>query len=228
MALTLPKGVHTNHASLQLASAKDTTSPKLPRNEHAVAIEHTRTWRGFGLYATKDLPKDHKILLERPLMTSTYFRFGRHRIHTADESWKKLSQVQRAELRGSFRKLRSLPLGRTLERLERRRLEKFIMEYSFRDLSRDSDAHIFKFACHINHACSNCANAISMVDSAWPNRITVKLRADVKVHQEILIPYGKKVSFRCAICQPSKFRLLVGYMLQKCQVWKVKGEDDDS
>ena len=194
------------------SSTRTSDRPTLAYNEHAVYIRHTGTGRGLGLYASKAFPKDHRILLESPLVSCKYYKVARKKVHSIAKEWRKLGRVGRQQFRDSFRKLKSIPLSKELKPAYRKKLERFVIEYGFGDHGANANAHIYKFACHINHACAECANVSHMVDSGRPHKITVRLRKEIQPDEEILIPYGKKVPFGCSVCKPSTLHKIARFL----------------
>jgi regulator of sigma D len=123
--------------------------------------------------------------------------------------WIRLGQERKQELQQYFQKLRGISTnGEKLSRLDRLRLRRFIEEYAFWDTG-GSDAHVYRLASHMNHACRSCANAQQYTEMASPNAITVALVRTVRANEEILINYNRRSSLKCSVCEPSETRELL-------------------
>ncbi len=175
--------------------------PAHPQNEAAVAIRKTGAARGLGVFVTANFPKKHVVILETPVFSSKLYTIGRrHKVNNAAQDWLKLSRARKDELRNTFRKLATISVGVKLPPKDRKILEKFAAEYAFRDIKRSNTGYIYKLACHMNHACESCANCSYWVEGDTPNKIVVKLGKAVEKDQELFIHYGKRVSYKCAVC----------------------------
>lgn len=188
------------------------TSVKPLQNYDVLYVKETQTVRKLGVFSGLNLPKGYKIIYEAPAVSCVQWNKGRKSISSV---WLKMSQVERDSLRSCFRKLRKVSDGRkgSLSDSDKRRLDRFISDYAFRDPQRER-AHIYKLASHINHACRSCANAEHWVDSARPNEIAIKLVRSVKHGDEIFICYHKTVPYGCPLCPrkptvSSKLRALI-------------------
>lgn len=173
-------------------------------------IRKTGTSRGRGVFTRQDLPRKHPVLLESPILTCRHgYIIGRRKFRDIDAVWTKLAVDKKQEIVNCFKKLKDVTIDGKLGSADKRTLEHFITEYGFRDSGNNMDAYIFKLACHINHACSKCANSIAIVSNETTCRITVRLQRDLEAHEELLINYGKTLPYRCAVCCPSRSKRTV-------------------
>lgn len=168
------------------------------RNFDVVYIGDTGTARGLGVFASHNLSKGHKIIVEKPAISCIHFK--QHK--TAAAEWQKLPVSKQQELVSRFRKLKGVPVGTRvpLDKKQIKRLESFIGDYGFSDPNRGR-AHVFSLTSHINHACRSCANAQHWTDGIEGNHMTVKLIKDVSAGDEIFVHYNRtKLGFGCAVC----------------------------
>ncbi|KAF7558877.1 hypothetical protein G7046_g5276 [Stylonectria norvegica] len=168
-------------------------------DSHPPNTENGRKKRGQGVFANRNLQKGWRIIEENPAISCVHHK-GKKEIY--DLWYGEMTEEQRQPLRETFRKLKRVDV---LPGLRRWRLEKFVGEYAFWDPRRDK-AHIYALASQINHACKSCANAFPIIDSAEPNKITVRLVRALETNEEVFIHYHKKVSFGCAVCGRRKPR----------------------
>ncbi|KAL6869880.1 hypothetical protein ACO1O0_001212 [Amphichorda felina] len=181
-------------------------APALPQNEDAISIRNTGDKRGLGVFSNHDFPNKHVVIFETPVLTTISISIGRRKFNSVAKEWLKLSQAKKVELQESFRKLRGISIDPPFSRSDQKRLKKFVAEYAFREMIPTDRAYIFKLACHINHACADCANCTTWVDSDGPHRISVKLRKPVRAGDELFIHYGKPLRYQCAVCRSSRSR----------------------
>jgi hypothetical protein len=189
-----------------LTQIRSVTTPahELP----AVIVKNTGGRRGRGVFATRALPRRHQVIVETPALSCIHWSMRRGRRNIANV-WIKLSQERKQELQQYFRKLKGISTtGEKLTRLDRLRLRRFIEEYAFWDTG-GSNAHVYRLASHMNHACSSCANAEQYTEMASPNAIAVALVRAVRANEEILIDYNRRSSLKCSVCQPSETRELL-------------------
>lgn len=79
-------------------------------------------------------------------------------------------------------------------------LKQFSREYGFGDTA-GRRSHFYALAGHMNHGCTNCANARFLVDGSEPFGISVWSKKPIRRDEEILIDYGKKkLTYGCARC----------------------------
>lgn len=168
------------------------------RNFDVVYIGDTGTNRGLGVFASHNLSKGHRIIIEKPAISCVHFK--QHKTVAAE--WQKLPVSKQQELVSRFRKLKGVPVGRrvALDKKQIKCLESFIGDYGFSDPNRGR-AHVFSLTSHINHACRSCANAQHWTDGIEGNHMTVKLVKDVRAGDEIFVHYNRpKLGFGCALC----------------------------
>lgn len=205
-----PSGDTTSNGSLANPASNDPSAdppaPALPQNEDAISIRNTGDKRGLGVFSNHDFPNKHVVIFETPVLTTISISIGRRKFNSVAKEWLKLSQAKKIELHESFRKLRGISIDPPLSRSDKKRLKKFVAEYAFREMIPTDRAYIFKLACHINHACADCANCTTWVDSDGPHRISVKLRKPVRAGDELFIHYGKPLRYQCAVCRSSRSR----------------------
>lgn len=187
-------------------------APALLQNDTAVSIRKAGEC-GRGLFVDYDIPRQHMVLLERPAFTtiSDTYKCNQANFETIERAWVKLSQDKKLELRRCFHnRLQSISLEVPLPLADKKRLESFIADYGFRDLSDNNrNAYIFKLASHLNHACGRCANCRFWVNSISPNEIHVKLTKDVSAGNQLFITYNERDPFKCPVCQRSGFRRVI-------------------
>ncbi|KAG8674446.1 hypothetical protein FPOAC2_00467 [Fusarium poae] len=163
-----------------------------------IEIRPTLIGRGYGLFATRELPRGYKIIHEEEPVLSG------HPL-SLQPKWNTLSHRKRDQLKQMFRTLRAIPTERVLSSMSIDRdlvriLENFRKEYGFKD-PEGRRCCFYRTACYINHACGKCAQASWCVDNQQPNCISVTLNRPVKAGEEIFIHYGKKnLSYGCAVC----------------------------
>ncbi|KAF7533448.1 hypothetical protein G7Z17_g13511 [Cylindrodendrum hubeiense] len=175
-------------------------APSLPQNHDAIYITNSSN-RGRCVHAIQNFPSRHKIIVEQPAISCVHWRQGKW-MRTIGDEWEKRSVEARLRLQQTFKKLEDIPSDTRLTKQERKQLNKFVKEYAFWD-SKGTNAHIYRLASHINHACARHANAEQWTDSAYPNYITVRLVKDVRADEEIFINYNKgHMPFGCPFCVP--------------------------
>ncbi|KAM0423936.1 hypothetical protein ACHAPD_002418 [Fusarium lateritium] len=178
-----------------------------------VMIRDTFTNRGQGLFATRNLPTDHRIINGEDAVLSGHPLSLRPK-------WNDLTHRKRDELKQIFRNLRAIPTEGTLSSRPMdmdhvRLLENFRQEYGFQD-PQGRRCHFYKTACFINHACGKCAQASFQIDGEWPYRINVKLNEPVRADEEIFIHYGKKkLPYGCAVCTKKETTSFGGRLMNK-------------
>ncbi len=188
-------------------------------------ISDTGTSRKLGVFAHRDWPKGHKIIVEAPALSCIHWRqrYGTRNVAT---EWKLLKFGHKEDLRKCFRKLRKVAMGSNdhLTKFDKKRLESFIDEYAFRPPQGD-EAYVYKLASHINQACTSCANAVHWTDLTSPNAIHVTLVQPVKSGQEIFIYYNKSdLDLPCPLCtQPSSLMSrLKAFIKRLCKLTALK------
>ncbi|KAH7170805.1 hypothetical protein EDB81DRAFT_180419 [Dactylonectria macrodidyma] len=169
----------------------------LPRNKEATYIS-SHVNRGRCVHLNQDFPRGHCVIVEKPAISCVHWRQRQGR-RTIGDMWDKLSHDARLELQQAFKKLEDIPINKKLNIGGRKLLEKFVEEYAFWD-SKNTNAHVYAVASHINHACTTHANAQQWTDSDHPNCITVTLVRDMKAGEELFINYNKgRMRFGCAV-----------------------------
>ncbi|KAM0296371.1 hypothetical protein ACHAO9_000012 [Fusarium lateritium] len=166
----------------------------------AVHIGNTETERGRGLFANRTFTRYKTIIEELPILTSS------HSLLRAD--WSLATLEKRREVAGLFTRLANIPTDRALTANEPSGMiiEDFRTEYAFQDPARQR-ALIYRLASHMNHACTDCANAMWIVDAREPHGITVQTTKRVKAGKEIFINYGwANLSFACPICAKKRVK----------------------
>lgn len=189
----------------RLPSPPDVSPPQEgSQNEQAVTIRRASAYRGYGVFALQDLPQGHNVIVESPTFSCLKWQHGNGvygNVNHADKAWVKLPMEHQEELKNRFRRLKSVAMGAQIGTSDKKRVKDFINEYAFWANDR-SNAHIYKLACFINHACdqNSCSNAQYRIDGET-HCINVRLTAPVKAGEEIFIDYGKDdVQFQCAKC----------------------------
>ncbi|KAL7803746.1 hypothetical protein V8C44DRAFT_352897 [Trichoderma aethiopicum] len=178
------------------------------RNQHAVIIKDTKTGRGHGLFATRDLLPGHLLLSEQPALSFWIPRdvTMANMRRDFEAQWCDLLHHEQEALRAEFPQLRPVPSGRwTLSLFQSIMLYNFALEYSYS--SPDGDfANIYSLASRINHACRGCANAVRGMDWYEPHRILITLAKPVKAGEEILIHYNTMEGSKLACADEWRLR----------------------
>lgn len=182
-----------------------------------VSIRDTFTRRGHGVFAGRYFEKGENIITERPIYSCGRQKTPAREKWPIAEEWCKLPLEDQLKLQSRFRKLRSAPIGKDkLGWYWAKTIRSFFLEYAFCN-PQGTEAHVYTFGSHMNHACRYCANAEQWTESSFPNRILVKAVRPLKPGDEILINYNKTrgASFGCAICNPPGLRDRLGAIRSK-------------
>ncbi|KIL94926.1 hypothetical protein FAVG1_01857 [Fusarium avenaceum] len=167
------------------------------RRTPVVHIRHTGTERGRGVFAKRNLTRN-KIIIDKEL---PILKSDRNSLRA---DWNLTSLHTRREVAGLFSRLANIPTDRALVADEPSEMiiEDFRRDYAFPDPT-GSRSLIYTVASHLNHACTDCANAEWIVDADEPHRITVQVTKRVRANKEIFITYGDdwgNLPFICSEC----------------------------
>ncbi|CAJ0545801.1 Ff.00g092740.m01.CDS01 [Fusarium sp. VM40] len=167
------------------------------RRTPVVQIRHTGTERGRGVFAQRNLARNRIIIDEElPILTSDR--------NSLRADWNLTSLKTRREVASLFSRLANIPTDRALVADEPSEMiiENFRRDYAFPDPA-GSRSLIYPVASHLNHACTDCANAEWFVDEEEPHRITVQATKRVRANKEIFINYRDdwgNLPFICSEC----------------------------
>jgi hypothetical protein len=163
----------------------------------AVEIRHTGTERGRGVFAKRNLTCNRIIIdKELPILTSNR--------ESLRADWNLTTMRTRREVADLFSRLENIPTDRAVVANEPSEmiLEDFRRDYAFQD-PNGWRSLIYRAASHLNHACTDCANAECVVDAEEPHPITVKVTKRVRANKEIFMNYRDdwgNLPFICPEC----------------------------
>lgn len=114
--------------------------------------------------------------------------------------WLQLTQLQKTVIASSNPRLKRLPCadGASLGSRNRHRLSSYISTHGFRR-PLGHDAHIYRIASNINHACRTCANCEWSIQGTEMHITTLQA---IGQNEQLFIRYtaDDNLPFSCALC----------------------------
>lgn len=186
-----------------VAHQPEESRPPTPPFQGRLRIRTSEKARGKGVFTTMDLSEGEVILHENPWITCDNHNTARHVNCPAVPYWRTIPEQTKYEICRSFPQLQDIPSTNLTESQEHA-FQEFVARYAFQHNDWQRTKHrlalVYLSPSLLNHACEQHANCRVAISARAPHTITVTLKRDISVDEELLMTYINHAPYKCMGC----------------------------